>query len=62
MARKQVKDVEATASEKSTRAVRLVLPSDDADRLEKVAKARGLNMASYARMAVLKLIKEDEEG
>ncbi len=62
MARKQVKAVQATAEEKTTRPVRLDLPIADIERMERVAKARGLGKAAYARQAVLKAIKEDEEG
>jgi hypothetical protein len=40
--------------------VRLNLSLDDHARLEKCAKAKGLNKASYARMAVLERIKSDE--
>lgn len=62
MAKKPEKKVQATQPEKATRPVRLELKIADVERLERCAQARGLNNASYARMAVLKLIKEDEEG
>lgn len=62
MARKQVNKVQATADEKKSRPVRLVLPDEDVDRLEAVARAKGLSNASYVRMVVLKAIKEDEKG
>lgn len=60
MARKQAKQVEAVESEKKTRPIRLELKTEDVDRLEAVAEAFGLNNASYARMAVLKQLREDE--
>jgi len=61
MARKQVKKVNATTDEKKVRPVRLVLPDEDVDRLEAVARARGLSNASFVRMVVLQAIKEAEE-
>jgi hypothetical protein len=48
------------SDENVTAAVRLELSTTDHERLERCSRERGLNMASYARMAVLKLIKEDE--
>jgi hypothetical protein len=42
-------------------AVRLDLSDKDYERLERVAEERGLNKSSYARMAVLAYIKQDEE-
>ena len=62
MAKKQVKEVQTTAEEKTTRPVRLDLLIADIERMERVAKARGLGKAAYARQAVLKAIKEDEES
>ncbi|WP_165076079.1 hypothetical protein [Paludisphaera rhizosphaerae] len=59
MAKKQDKKVQATQDEKVTRPVRLDLPLDDIERLERAARARGLNKAAYARQAVLRQIKED---
>jgi hypothetical protein len=54
--------VTATATRKrSGKAVRLDLSPRDHDRLEKAAEERGLSKSSYARMAVLALIKQDEE-
>jgi hypothetical protein len=40
--------------------VRLDLTPADHERLERCARERGLTKSSYSRMAVLKLIKEDE--
>jgi hypothetical protein len=67
MAKKAIgaKQVEATASptrKRSGKAVRLDLSPKDHDRLERAAEERGLSKSSYARMAVLALIKQDEEG
>jgi hypothetical protein len=58
------KKVEATAAprRRTGKAVRLDLSTKDHDRLERAAEDRGLTKASYARMAVLALIKQDEEG
>jgi hypothetical protein len=47
---------------RNVKAVRLELPPDDYARLERCAKRRGLNKASYSRMAVLALIEKDEAG
>jgi hypothetical protein len=44
------------------KAVRLDLSEKDHDRLERAAEERGLSKSSYARMAVLALVKQDEEG
>lgn len=46
--------------EKPVRPVRLDLTDIDHERLEKVARERGLNKASYARMAVLERVRADE--
>lgn len=46
--------------ERATVAIRLDLSPADRERLERVARTKGLNMASYARMAVLARIKADE--
>jgi hypothetical protein len=58
------KKVEATATptrKRTGKAVRLDLSPKDHDRLERAAEERGLSKSSYARMAVLALIKQDEE-
>jgi hypothetical protein len=54
--------VAATPKRRLANAVRLDLNDRDYQRLERVADERGLNKASYARMAVLALIKRDEEA
>jgi hypothetical protein len=59
MAKKRAKKVN-TLTEKSARPVRLDLSETDHERLERCAKERGLNKASYARQAVLERIKADE--
>ena len=52
----------ATPVRKRTgKAVRLDLSPKDHDRLERASEERGLSKSSYARMAVLALIKRDEE-
>ena len=64
MAKKKAggKKVEAVEEERAVKAVRLELAPEDYDRLERCAKRRGLNKASYSRMAVLALIERDEAG
>lgn len=61
MAKKREKKVVTTEVEKVARPVRLDLSAADHDRLEKVARAKGLNKASYARMVILERIKADEQ-
>jgi hypothetical protein len=66
MAKKAIgaKKVEATAAptkKRSGKAVRLDLSPKDHDRLERASEERGLSKSSYARMAVLALIRQDEE-
>jgi hypothetical protein len=58
------KKVEAVAAprRRTGKAVRLDLSEKDHDRLERAAEERGLSKSSYARMAVLALVKQDEEG
>jgi hypothetical protein len=51
--------LEKTA-EPTRKAVRLDLTPTDHARLERCARDRGLNRASYARQAVLERIKADE--
>ena len=58
------KDVQATAKKpkrRLDRPVRLDLSEEDRARLGRVAKAKGLNMAAYSRMAVLDRLRRDEE-
>jgi hypothetical protein len=51
----------ATPGRRLAKAVRLDLTEKDHERLERVATEKGLNMASYARMAVLAQLRKDEE-
>jgi hypothetical protein len=60
MAKKRAKPMVKVKEERTGRPVRLDLSPADYDRLGRCATARGLNKSSYARMAVLALIKEDE--
>lgn len=63
MAKKRASKLNAVQQPpRAVKSVRLELSLTDHERLERCAKERGLNMASYARMAVLKLIKADEAG
>jgi hypothetical protein len=62
MAKKRAKKVNTVQVERSGRPVRLDLSETDHERLERAAKERGLNKASYARQAVLERIKADEGG
>jgi hypothetical protein len=41
--------------------VRLDLSEKDHERLDRVATAKGLNMAAYSRMAILERLRKDEE-
>lgn len=64
MAKKQTeaKKVRATiAVKRSGKPVRLDLSEPDKRRLERVAKFKGLNMASYSRMVVLDRLRRDED-
>jgi hypothetical protein len=65
MARKATgaKKVGATTSPKRRlgNAVRLDLSDKDYERLDRVAEFKGLNKASYSRMAVLERLRKDEE-
>jgi hypothetical protein len=58
--KKETKGVSVIQDEKNARPVRLDLSGADHKRLERCAKARGLNKASYARQAVLEKIRADE--
>jgi hypothetical protein len=57
------KNVQATAKPKRRlgRAVRLDLSDQDHKRLDRIATAKGLNMAAYSRMAILDRLRKDEE-
>jgi hypothetical protein len=59
------KKVEATATPTRKRtgiAVRLDLSPKDHERLSKVAKRRGLTLASFSRMVILEKLDEEEGG
>jgi len=60
MARKRAKNTPATQVEQEAKRVRLDLSAVDYERLERAAKSKGLNKASFARMAVLAMIKAVE--
>jgi hypothetical protein len=60
---KQMPDT-ATPTKKAQRtgmAVRLEIPPKDHDRLSRLAAIRGLSLSSYARMALFKLMWDDEK-
>jgi hypothetical protein len=59
--KKAGKKVEATKARRDVRAVRLDLSPSDHDRLTACAERRGLSLSSYARMAVLEMIRRDEK-
>jgi hypothetical protein len=60
MAKAKAKKMDATAERPILKPVRLQLTEPDYERLEKQARKRGLNLASYARQAVLEKIMADE--
>lgn len=64
MAKKKAPMPVATTKKKAPRRsgtpVRLDLRPEDMERLERVSQARGLSKASFARMAVLAMIKTEE--
>ena len=51
----------ATPGRRLGKAVRLDLSEKDHERLDRIANAKGLNMASYSRMAILERLRKDEE-
>jgi hypothetical protein len=59
-AAKTAKRPTAARAAKTVRPVRLDLTDTDHERLERLARERGLNKASYARQAVLERMKADE--
>ena len=62
MGRKKPETVtEETKPKRDVRSVRLDLTPADHDRLAECAERRGLSLASYARMAVLDLVRRDEK-
>jgi hypothetical protein len=63
MAGKRATKVSVTAkakAERTTRPVRLDMPVEHVERLERAARRIGLSMSSYCRMAVLERIERDE--
>jgi hypothetical protein len=58
---KKVNAVAIPARRRAGKAVRLDLSAKDHDRLDRTARAKGLSKASYARMAVLDRLQQDEE-
>lgn len=60
MAKKSPKKAIAVEPERMGRPVRLDLSETDHERLERCAREKGLNKASYARMAVLERLRADE--
>ena len=62
MARKRVTKVPAQVvqSPNVTKPIRLDMSIKDYERLERCARSKGLTKASFARMAVLAMIKEVE--
>jgi hypothetical protein len=59
-AARTVKRPTAAQAVKTVRPVRLDLTDADHERLERAAREKGLNKASYARMAVLERLRSDE--
>jgi hypothetical protein len=59
-AAKTVKRSTAAQAVRTVRPVRLDLTDADHERLERAAREKGLNKASYARMAVLERLRSDE--
>jgi hypothetical protein len=57
---KTAKRPTAAQAVKTVRPVRLDLTESDHERLERAAREKGLNKASYARMAVLDRLRADE--
>jgi hypothetical protein len=56
------KDVpEIRPKRRTGKAVRLDLTERDHERLDRVARAKGLNMAALSRMAILDLLRKFEE-
>ncbi len=63
MAKKTVRSGKPPSAAKDVRlvkGVRLDLSPGDDERLERVARERGITMSSYARMKLLESIKADE--
>lgn len=54
------KEVTVVKELRLVKGVRLDLSPTDHERLERIARGRGLTMASYARMVLLERMKADE--
>jgi hypothetical protein len=59
-AKKGASRMATVQTERVVRPVRLDLSEADHERLERLARERGLNKASYARQAVLERMRADE--
>jgi hypothetical protein len=59
--KQEAKNLVASQEERTPKAVRLDLAPEDYARLERCARRRGLTKASFARMAVLALIEQEEK-
>lgn len=62
MAKKKAAKVNTVQTEKAARPVRLDLSDADHQRLERCARKRGLNKASYSRMVILEKLDEEDGG
>lgn len=63
MAKKQTGERKVvTAEATGTRHARIELSDDDYERLKRVAKANGLSVSAFIRMAVLQRIRKLEAG
>jgi hypothetical protein len=60
MAKKKVAKVNATKTESPSKPVRLVLRPSEHARLERLTDSLGMSMSTYARMVLLRSLKEDE--
>jgi hypothetical protein len=60
MAKKRKKPVTAAPPVRKGKPVRLDLTESDHERLERIARSKGLNKAAFARMAVLEKLKAEE--
>ncbi len=56
----KAKQIVAVKEMRLVKGVRLDLSPADHERLERIARVRGLTMASYARMVLLERMKADE--
>lgn len=60
MAKKKTGETKVTSTDSDIRHARLELSGVDYERMRNVAKANGLSIAAYIRMAVLQRIRKDE--